>query len=141
MINIYTGLKYIPKDKEYVEDNESYFVKYALKGTEYDRKVLDEIDRATYSSADRFKDRLGAEVFISCLSMSSKTLLNLGNYPDIVFNCDEMGENAFEFALCNLVDCNMCFTDGVTYEIPDYISFDDIMFNGKIISNIDELEE
>jgi hypothetical protein len=137
MINIYTDMNSIPTEKEYVEDNESFFVRIEVNDTEINKLIIKEIDEGEYLSPDRFIDRLGVAVFIRNLSMSSKTLLNLANYKDKVFNGIEMGENAFELMLYCIPECNVYFKDKLIYEIPDDVDMSNVSINGTLANLVE----
>jgi hypothetical protein len=64
--------------------------------------------------------------------MSSKTLLNLANYKDKVFNGIEMGENAFELMLYCIPECNVYFNKKLLYEIPDDVDMSNVSINGRL---------
>jgi hypothetical protein len=132
MINIYTDMNSIPIEKEYVEDNEAFFVRTEIKDSKINRLIINEIDEGEYLASDRFIDRLGVAVFIRNLSMSSKTLLNLANYKDKVFNGIEMGENAFELMLYCIPECNVYFNKKLLYEIPDDVDMSNVSINGRL---------
>jgi hypothetical protein len=46
-----------------------------------------------------------------------------------------MGRNAFEFALYNIKDCNMCFTDGLIYNIPEDIDHNNVRIDNEAVSD------
>jgi hypothetical protein len=141
MINIYTSISAVPKELECVDDNYIFFIHTIVNDNEINRIILKEIDEAQYSSADRFIDRLGAEVYIKNISMSAKILLNIANNnSSYAFNCAEMGENAFCLMLYYIKDCNVYFPHGLMYDIPDDVSFDKLTFNGKMVKSLDEVE-
>jgi hypothetical protein len=135
MINIYTNLQNLPKGIKYINDNESYFVRNTVEDSIINREIIKTIDKGEYASQDRFIDRLGTAVYIGCLSTSSKILINLCHNTSDVFNCDEMGRNAFEFALYNIKDCNMCFTDGLIYNIPEDIDRNNVRIDNEAVSD------
>jgi hypothetical protein len=142
MLNIYTNKKFIPAELTYIFDNDKFFTNIEVKDTEVNRIILSKIDKAEYMAADMFTDRLGRGIYIDYLSMSSKILLNVANSDNsYVFNCVEMGRNAFELLFELDLNGNICFPNGLFYDIPEWADMGKIMFNGKTVESLDELED
>jgi hypothetical protein len=97
MLNIYTDRNLV--NKPIISDCESVFAGFKLKDTEFTRTVLDKIEHGEYVDEDVFKDRFGRNLYINCLSTSSKTLLLANEYKDYAIDCDELGTNALDLLL------------------------------------------
>jgi hypothetical protein len=138
MINIYTKSDLIPKDKEFISDNASYFIKHTVEDNKVNRFIISEIDGGEYLSSSTFKDRLGITVYTRNLSMSSKTLINIANNSDYVFSCAEMGYNAFELMFQCIDNANVYVPDEMNYELPEYADLDSVTVNGERLVEVQE---
>jgi hypothetical protein len=140
MINIYTDKSKIPSNMEYIHDNDVFFMKNCVNDTKLNRLIIKEIDEAEYCSKIKFIDRSDNPLYIDCLSMGSKILINAGNNLDKVFNACELGENALNFALERMCSLNLYFPNKIPYEVPDDTDISEITLNGKAIKSVYELD-
>lgn len=86
-----------PNELDFIIDVEKYFNFKRLRDDEYTHRVLREVEHAEWVDESTFKDRLGINLHVSCLSESTKCLLLLKYCPDIVINCDGIGCDALQF--------------------------------------------
>lgn len=94
MLNIYIGRKNVPDTLDVVYDIETFFVGVTLDESKYTQNVLKYIEKGKYCDSDTFEDRFGRRLNKSCLSSTSKMLLAVNRYSDLVINCSELGNNA-----------------------------------------------
>lgn len=71
-----------------------HFLGIFLRDEPFTKKVLREVEQASYVDGQQFKDRFGRLLPTFCLSTSSKLLLTANRHRDIVLNCSEIGKNA-----------------------------------------------
>ena len=98
-LTVYTDKTQIPKDMKFVNYNDKFFMRVALKDTESVRDILATIDKAEYHTQSTFIGRdkeLGA-MYKENLSTGCKILLNITMNPDICFDVIECGPNALEY--------------------------------------------
>ncbi len=106
MINFYIGEENLPKDKRYIRDPENTILMVKLCGTEFQKRVLAEIENGQYKNSLQWIDRFGSSLYYTDLSTGSKTLFALEGFPEFVIDCDECGENALK--MISLLDnCNV----------------------------------
>lgn len=128
---IYTNVDDVESSgKELIKFNDMFFdIETNLEDTEFTRKVLDAIDKASYNSPFTFTGRtegLGT-LNKNMLSTGAKTLLNIVAHPQKCFDVCECGDNVL--SLLPLIP------DGSIYwETPVVVCNDikcDILCNGK----------
>ena len=90
-------IKECPDELDFIMDVDKYFNSKHLRDDEYTHRVLREVEHAEMIDESTFKDRTGVGLKIDYLSTSTKCLLLLKYYPDIIINCDEIGYNALQF--------------------------------------------
>jgi hypothetical protein len=139
MLNIYTDKSKIPSNLEYIHDNDGFFPENRLQGTDMDKHIVETIDIGKYVDGGKFIDRLGNATSIGFLSMSSKTLLNIVNNTDKVFNGVEMGADAIILLIESMCDGNLYLPYPIYFDIPDYLDVSAITLNGNTISKVDDL--
>lgn len=102
-IKVYTDKSLIDQTK-YEEGNSVYFdYKYKIKDmTELDKEIMGKIDKATYIGKGGIETPYGI-TNIYDLSSGTKTVLNIVNNPDRIFDATDCGENALE-VLFELID-------------------------------------
>lgn len=92
MLHLYTDRKFIPKDVEFVFDADAYFIMCKFNKSEFVEEVLDKVECAKYLDNNSFIDRFGYRVYSSCLSITSKILLDIYESPNKCINAIEIGE-------------------------------------------------
>ena len=117
---------------EYIKDVVSYFnVMCSLTVTEDVNMILSTIDKAKYKDANRVFDRFGTVIYKENISTGAKILLCVKQFPTLIFNADELGENA-QLLLYEFVNGRVCFTippeEIFTFSGEDDI---DIEYNGR----------
>ena len=128
----------IPENIKYIECNDEFFNYHtSIPDTEFGRKILKEVEGATYNSDITFVGRnkeLGA-LNRELLCTGTKTLLDVLQHPDgYCFNVIECGENAMKI----LAQMN---SGNVLWEEPYFFcdNFEcDIEYNGEKFSRIYE---
>lgn len=110
-INIYVGKENLPENIKFVHDVDAFFVGMPLQKTPFTSKVLQEVEQSSFCDAQHFKDRFGHMLPVSCLSTSSKIILAVARYHDVVINCSEVGRNAIDLLL-EVPDASLYFKSG-----------------------------
>ncbi len=103
-----------------VRDVESFFMSVKLDGCDYDRHIIETIERGVYVSNTVFVDRFGVQLRRDCLSTGVKVALSLYHLPDMLFWGIEMGRNA----LAEVV--KRCTVGNLLLEASTYYIEDDI---------------
>lgn len=137
---VYLSKGEVPKGMHYIEENDAYFNGFTtLSGTDFEKKVLKEIDKAEivneYSVIFIQHREFGA-FNIENLCTGTKTLLNVYRHPDRCFNVLECGDNALEF-LCDIKEGHIVWE----YPFINLLRDDetcDIECRGKHFTNIVE---
>ena len=137
MLNIFLYEQNKPK-KDYVHDAEGFIYKVGIPDNEVSKLIISQIDKASYLNIYEFTDRFGYKLPMSFLSTGSKILLEIANSSRVI-NGLEMGQNAFDLMLQSL-DGNVYFDSVDRFELPDSINISRISVNGKVYSNLLELE-
>lgn len=135
MLNIYIGKNNLPSDKKFIYNPQALSVDLDLLKNDFVKHVLKEVEQATPQTKETYFDRFGRGLFNTTLSTSTVILLSLEQFPDLIINGDEMGDNAFE-VLCTMDTGSIYFSDGIREleEIP--LPF---ILNGSIITSEEEL--
>lgn len=102
-IKVYTDKRLIDQTK-YEEGNRTYFdYMYKVKNmTELDKEIMDKIDGAKYLGKSGIETPYGI-TNIYDLSSGSKTVLNIINNPDKIFDATDCGEDALDL-LFDIID-------------------------------------
>jgi hypothetical protein len=100
----------MPKDKKFINDVDTFFLLCRLRDTDFTKKVLSEVERARYCDEQTFYDRFDRGLFVKNLSTTSKILLSVEYYPDMIFNADELGYNGYDLIL-GIDKGNVLFTN------------------------------
>ena len=119
-LTVYLTREEVPSYLKIIDINDEFFDAFTrLTNTEFEKNLLDEIDKAKYASSSTFYGRtkqMGA-LNVRCLSTGTKTLLNIekwGKSNKYCFNVIECGDNALEF-ICDL------HSGSILFEHPYYI--------------------
>lgn len=132
-LTIYTDKNKIPKEMELIDYNDLFFEEVNLVDNEITKKILMDIDKATYNSPLTFIGRdssLGA-LNKSNLSTGSKTLLNIVSNKDKCFDVAECGQNALSL-IPYIKNGNILWKVPVLHYLGDCEQCDIIMDNKKI---------
>ena len=128
MLELY--IREYPDDIEFISDVDSYFLNSHLKNDEYTRSVLANIEKAQIVDEFSFKERTGTVLRSGCLSTSTKCLLLLHYFPNVIVNCDEIGNNALA-----MVKEGKLFFSTANRDLPNGLQ---VMYKGNLYST-DEL--
>lgn len=126
MINIYTSLDNLPKDKKFIFDTDAILPLVNITGSEFQRKVLREIESGEYHDDKRFKDRFGGLLYYTDMSTGSKALFVADCFKERIINFSECGENVIR--LISYIDnCNIYIKDRqrpLPWDIDYSVNFD-----------------
>lgn len=136
MLNLYIGKESLPDGISFIDDPESVFMTVEITGTEFQRRVLREIEGGEFFDNRRFIDRFGGQLYYDNLSSGSKSLLVAEYYKDRVVNCIDCGENALGYITC-LKDGNI-YLPKRTIEIP-VIDINPVYCYGREWNDMNEL--
>lgn len=65
----------------------------------YVQRVMKEVDRVEYVDGFVLKNEEGIAIPPEYLSTGAKTAICVYEFPDVIFNATQMGDNAFKFVL------------------------------------------
>lgn len=85
----FEGVDAIP-DCTFEKDVEFLFRSIKLDGCEYDKKVIESIEKGKYLNDACFIDRFGCTISNTCLSTGTKAALSLYHCPDVLVWGGEM---------------------------------------------------
>lgn len=143
MLNVYLSKESI-RGKKLIECNDAWF---NIHNQEYDlstpenRKILLDVDSATYIRSGFVESNFCGKCVIRTeqLSTGCKTLLNIMNCRDKVFNIIECGENVIDM-IFKLLDGDIFIPAFIV--IPNYIDNNvNLIGNSSRVITLDELEE
>lgn len=126
--------------KEVNTDIEVEFMKFRLKDSMINRKIIEIIEKGKYNDEYSFIDRYGFKLYDSEMSTGCKAALCVANNPDKVFNLIECGINAQDVIITTLKEGNIIIRDrGIT--IVDYSTDGkiDVELDGYRFTNNDRL--
>ena len=129
-INIYIVKKNLPKDKTLVFDVEAAILAVKVTGSEFQRRVLREVELGTYKDERFFIDRFGGQLYYTEMSTGSKALFELDGLPNNVINGVEIGFNALQL-IKYIPECNIYF-DYRDEALPFYGVKTPLYLNGKL---------
>ena len=136
-LNIYTNLQFT--DKRLIKDVDTFFGETSLRQDEFTLKVLKEIEKAEYVTADTFKDRFGRYLYTTNLSTGTKILLSLHYYTDKLINGALLGDNCIDF-IPLLKEGNL-YIGHRFIEFSTHITDIDITYNNVAVASLLELNE
>lgn len=113
-----------------VDYNDIYFNKIHLENNSITTKIMEEIDKAHYSSESTFigRDKSLGALNKNLLSTGCKTLLNIAYNPNVCFSVAECGPNAL-YALSKLDNGIIYWENPVLFLTEDTKC--DIEYKGK----------
>lgn len=113
-----------------VDYNDIYFNKIRLENNSITTKIMEEIDKAHYSSESTFigRDKSLGALNKNLLSTGCKTLLNIAYNPNVCFSVAECGPNAL-YALSKLNNGIVYWENPVLFLTEDTKC--DIEYKGK----------
>lgn len=101
-INIYIGKENLPLNKPFIYDVEASILAVRMSGTDFQRRIIKEVEKGEYVNDKFFQDRFGGLLYYTELSTGVKAMLEVEAFPDSVINCAEVGNNALQyFSLLN----------------------------------------
>lgn len=132
VLTIYLEKDAVDKKKELIIDVEQGFKSIKLKGTDLDKKIINEIDQAKWNDSHSFIDRFDYKLYMSELSTGCKAALLVSNKPEAVINIRECGLNARDtiVSLCK---------NGNVLAVDNGITFVDLS-DGEIHVKLDQYE-
>ena len=139
MLNIYTSMNNIPKDKKFINDNEVFFKSLGLYDRKFVEPILEQIEQGSWRNNTTFVDRFGTVLYSDSISTGSKTLINITSSDD-VFNSNELGLNAIQYLLMN-VSGNVYLKKKSMFNIDYEVDINNIMVDGITPGSVSELEE
>lgn len=89
----FEGVDELP-DLPIERDIDTFFMRIKLDGSDYDRKMLLDIERGQYVDNMSFIDRFGFTLRRECLSAGTKGALAIYHSPDTLLYGVEIGRNA-----------------------------------------------
>ena len=96
-LNLYTSIEDVPKDLKLVNYNDAFFaIHTSLNNSEFEKRVLRDIDKTTYVSEEVFIGRTKSfgGLYKNYLSTGCKALLNIEKNPEgYCFDLLECGQN------------------------------------------------
>ncbi len=87
--------------KDFISDVNSAFKRCSLKNITFCKMVIKEVDRGEYLGKMSFIDRLGYKLYTKFLSTSSKALICLNEFSDMVIDFCEVGDDLGKYILCH----------------------------------------
>lgn len=138
-LNVYTDIQSIPEGMDIVNNNDTYFLANTqLMEGGLIGEILGTVDEAEYVSSEAFISRVKGFGALnkSNLSTGTKTLLNIIQHPQKVFNVIECGDNALNF-LSKLHEGNVLWEHPIIY-FPDDMYDCDIEHEGKKYTKISD---
>lgn len=139
MLNIFVGREKLPETAVVVVDNETGFLDTVLEDTETVRRILKNVEHASYCDETSFIDRFGYKLYSDFLSTSTKTLLNINHQTDKVFYGGEMGTSAL-IELLRLKKGNVYFDADFEDFIQPEEGTECVYVNGVLCKNVLEME-
>ena len=97
MLNIFIGDKDIPNKELIIKDIEAFTPIIMLTDCAFVKSVIEDIEEGKYFDTRLFTDRTGGNLFGCNMSTTSKLLVSIYNHPELIFLCDELGENGLSF--------------------------------------------
>jgi hypothetical protein len=128
MLNIYTDKNLITLPM--IKDPEIVFRGIKLENTDFTQKVITKIEKGKYIDDEVFEDRFGRNLYLTCMSTTSKILILLSRYKDYAILCDELGKNGLNLLL-ELEDGNAYF-ENRDVEFPNKL-IKPVMCNGVAV--------
>ena len=101
MLYLYTTQENAPSSLRYVHNIETYFTKVAVPKVPYVTGVLSEIEGGSYIDEIWYRDRFGANLYLSALSTTSKILITAYSEQNILINAVELGLNGIAYLFDN----------------------------------------
>lgn len=138
---LYTNKDEISPNIPLILGNNTYFNKVGvIPDTELVRKVLAEIEKAEYVSADMFRERSVLKILLdkTKLSGSTKALLNVLNNSNLCFNIQSCGRNILPF-IFQLPVGHVYWGKPIVPIVGDWKC--DVIFQGKHFTQSQDLRE
>lgn len=136
MLEFYIGKENLPKDIPFIYDVESAFPFVIIRGSDFQKRVISEIDNGSYNNNKTFIDRFGLPLRYDCLSTGSKAILLLDSKKDAIINMTECGDNVL--GLLEYIEDGKLFFSDRSFEIPfnkDY----GVVCNGKRLKGVSQI--
>lgn len=106
MIRVYTSEDKVKNGKKVIDLNDNYFDVYFKEFTDKDLEVLKEVENAKYIEGNLIKSPYGY-CSIYDMSTGTKTIINVINNPDIIFDVTECGKNALTYLFEEINDTDI----------------------------------
>ena len=137
MLNIFIGDTAISNKENIIKDIEAFTPTIKLTDCSFVRKIIEEIEQGTYFDTRLFTDRTLGNLYGQHMSTTSKLLISIYNYPELIFLCDEMGENGLDYWF--QLDKGNILINRTDFRIPYFEC--SICLNGVILNSYDEFME
>lgn len=111
MLHLYFEDEKVRPDIELIEDVELQFNEIDLTGSDVEKAILFDIDKAQYNGKGTIIDRFGNRLYKSELSTGSKAALIVLRHPDKLINTIECGLNALSTIIVNCNTGNILLYD------------------------------
>ncbi len=138
MLNIYTSMDSLPKDRKFIFDVDPVINAVKITGNEFQRMVIERIEKGSYHNNAMFKDRFGGLLYYNSMSIGSKALFVVEYYSDWVINCTECGENALRL-LSYLKEGNIFISNRMN-PLPWDVDYP-VTFNGRVWERVSLLND
>ena len=142
MLKVYIGNNQ-EANKKYCEYNDAWFDKYTdnIQFDDNIKKIIKKIDDVDYIGNKRVLSKFVKDTAISVKELSSgcKTVINVANFPNIIFSAAECGDNALQ-VIFNFNKGNIYLP---YFVIPrKFINNIEVICNGKsiVVHNNEEFE-
>lgn len=141
-LNIYfRGVDKLPP-LEIKEDVVGWFCYIQLDGCDFDKHIIERVERGKYIDSRYFEDRFGRTLPRNCMSSGSKCALLVYHNPDSIINGVEMGRNALRELITYCDRGNVLLpAQNFGFSVYDDDVVIDVMCKGKHYTSLDELAE
>lgn len=122
------------------KDVNGWFNYIQLDGCDYDRHILETIDKVKYLDSRTFEDRFGRLLRRAYISTGSKCALMVYHNPDIIINGVEMGRNVLKELIIHCDRGNVLLPAqnfGLSVSLDDVEI--DVVCKGKHYTSLQEL--
>lgn len=139
-LNIYfRGVDKLPS-LEIKEDVVAWFCYIQLDGCDFDRRIIENIEKGKYLDSRNFEDRFGRVLPRNLMSTGSKCALLVYHNPDCVINGVEMGRNALAELITHSNRGNVVLpAQNFGCSVSRFDSVIDVMCKGKHYTSLHEL--
>lgn len=144
-MRLYTNSVYIVDKSRLLLDVEAFFNVHSVKSfyLEDNITIIKRLEKGAYFGGNEFVDQFGRTLPLSNISTGTKAVLLSKNYPELIINYAEVGNNHLTYAAENIKDCTVFIvslrmffgntTDNVSIIVNDELVFETISeFNESV---------